>query len=455
MWVFVGNIVTGISNYGFTLLLIWFLPGREFSQVASVAALLLVAGTTAQAAVPWVVAREVVNRQSTDLVRHQAIGFSLMIAMVLGSISSVLVLAVSSRYVGVGIQVAIIIAIISFFVAQVGAGYLQGTGRFRLFAVLMTVEALVRLGVGGLLVAAGRGPTGAVSGWAVGAAAGAGIALWLVRKELAWTRHISRGLWAQVCGLGGIQIAVALLSTLDVIMEATLHGVSKPFAGYQAMLVFARIPLFISGALSAVLYPRLVQVQSIKMNTVVSATKLFLLSSGVALVLVSTLPRQIIALVLPIGYSGYSNLLLPLGIAGIACGQINFSTTLLQARSEFRAALLVLVVGVPLGGLLLGFASDSLSRLAWTAACLNLVIAAVLVVLTNSRYRGDQILRLSLGGAAAIAAAIVLFSYLRADTVWWLVSALLLCSIYAAAPRLRFLRYRRGKFTNHRNGESN
>lgn len=433
-WVLVGNVITGISNYGFTLLLIWILPGRQFAQVASVAALLLVAGTAAQAAIPWLVAREVVNRRADDPVRRHTIGFSLLMALVLGLGFSLLILVVASRYAGIGIEIAIIVAIPSIFVAQVGAGYLQGARRFQLFAVLMTVEAIVRLGFGGALAALGFGPTGAASGWALGALAGAAIALWLVRNELAWSRHPSRAMWTQVWGLGGIQIAVALLSTLDVIMESGLHGVSRPFAGYQSMLVFSRIPLFISGALSSVMYPRLVKYSSDDVETVASATRLFLLVSGISFVLVSTLPRSLLTLILPMSYTRSSDLLLPLAIAGIACGQINFSTTLLQARSEFRVALRVMGIAVPAAALLLGFASDSLHLLAWTAAGVNLVIGAVLIIVTNLQYRGSHLIRLTLVGSSSLAAGSFLFSILRDHPTAWLFAGVVLCTAGATAP---------------------
>src|SRR3974390_2742885 len=52
------GIVSG-GHYAFPLVMLWLLPTREFSEVASISALLLVAGTIAAAAIPWVLAQEV------------------------------------------------------------------------------------------------------------------------------------------------------------------------------------------------------------------------------------------------------------------------------------------------------------------------------------------------------------------------------------------------------------
>ena len=51
--------VISLLNYSFSLILLWLLPAREYSVVASVTALLLVFGTVAGASAPWILAREV------------------------------------------------------------------------------------------------------------------------------------------------------------------------------------------------------------------------------------------------------------------------------------------------------------------------------------------------------------------------------------------------------------
>ena len=54
-----------LLNYAYTLILLWLLPTREFAEAASISALLLICGTIAGAALPWVLAQEVLRSQRT------------------------------------------------------------------------------------------------------------------------------------------------------------------------------------------------------------------------------------------------------------------------------------------------------------------------------------------------------------------------------------------------------
>jgi peptidoglycan/LPS O-acetylase OafA/YrhL/glycosyltransferase involved in cell wall biosynthesis/O-antigen/teichoic acid export membrane protein len=433
--VLLGNVATGISNYGFTLVLLWILPARQFSQVASIAALLLVAGTVAQAGVPWVLARELVRRSPGDPGRAQAVGFALTVAVALGAVTSAVVVLLSARYASPGVEAAAVVAVMAVFVAQVGSGYLQGSYRFRFFAFLMTAEAVVRLLVGAILATAGAGSGGAVAGFAAGAVLAAGIALWIVRHEIAFPR-VSPGIWRQLGGLGGIQVGVAILATLDVIVESVVNGTSRAFAGYQAVLVFTRIPLFISAALSAVVYPHLVRKDADENRIVAESTAAFLLMSTLIVAVVSDAPPTLMAMVFPARYAHSMGVLLPLAIAGLACGQVNYSTTLLQAKSAFRTALGVLGTGLPLAALLLTLESNSLTHLAWAAAGVDATLAVTLVATSSLRFAIGAVRRPSLVGGIGLASVLVIRSLVHDHGAALALDAVVIATTGAAMVRL-------------------
>lgn len=435
--VLAGNVVAGASNYGFTLALVWILPGRQFSRVASLSALLLVVGTAAQAAIPWVIAREVVRRSPNDPARGHAVGFALIVAVVLGMVSAGAIYGLSERYAGTSIELAAMGASPAIFVAQVGAGYLQGTGQFLRYALLISGEALVRLACGATLAWRGDGALGGVSGFTAGAVIAALISLWVVRREVSWPRR-TRGLMEQLGGIGGVQLAVSVLSTLDVIVASLLHGASRSLAAYQALLIFTRVPLFISGALSAVVYPRLVvRHRTDDASTVTDSTKMLLVVSALAAVGTSSLPRVVLTHLLPQGYASSINLLVPLAIAGAASGQINFSTTLLQARSQFAPALKIVGVGIPLAAILLGFASSSMYALGWSAAGIDVVIAGSLVLVTGRRFPGSSIVRMTVLAVVVTGALIAAFASLRSTPSLWVLCLFLLAVSAVLVSRWR------------------
>lgn len=432
-----GNVVTGVSNYGFTLAVLWLLPPRGFSEVASVTALLLVAGTAAQAGIPWLVAREVVRRPFGDARRRQAVSFAMTVALGAALIVDWAVYGLSVGYASPGVQLETSFTIVGVFLAQVGAGYLQGSGRFGAYATLMAGEAMARLAVGAGLAGLGAGPTGAMLGATVGAGAAGAAGIWIVRRELVRPARVERELWHQLVGLSAVQVGVAVVSTLDVLVASVLHGVSRPLAGYQAMLVFTRVPVFISGALSTVAYPRLAGGGHHDGGLVVRDLAKVLLITTAALVAVSsTVPQGMLAAVLPGPYLHESQLLLPLAIAGAACGQLNFSSTLLQARGAFMVASLAFVVGVPLAAGAIAVSSASMVRLAWSAASADVVLAVVFVLLSR-RCVGR---RCSPGIAGIVtvtgtAGLVAVFRDVLASTSAWLVAAAALAVLTASIAR--------------------
>lgn len=421
--VIISNVVTGTSNYALSLVLLWVLPARQFSQVASIFALLLIAGTVAQAGVPWVVAREISTRSPNDPARSQAVGFGLFAAIGFGLACSAVIYGLSSGYASTGVEISALVTVPAVFVIQVGSGYLQGTRRFHFLAVLMALEALTRFGVGAVLAISGYGANGAVLGSASGALLGAAIAIWIVRDEIAWPRVVPKGLWQQLGGIGGVQVAVALLASLDVVVETVSRGTSKAFAGYQGMLIFARTPLFFAGALSTVVYPRLAkQSGSQDKETIVESTKLFLLTALLTVPVTASIPPSIITLVLPHQYGTSARLLLPLAVSGLACGQINFSSTLLQARSVFRHALNTMAVLLPVAIILLWLNSKPLESLAWTAAGMNCIAAISLMTITQRLFRRVPISRLAITGFFEIAVVTAVFMFLRSHAAVWVIT---------------------------------
>ncbi len=210
--------------------------------------------------------------------------------------------------------------------------------------------------------------------------------------------------------MGAVQAGVSALAMLDVIVGSLLLGPSRAMAGYQAMLVFARVPLFVTGALSAAVYSRLAanpgrQAQDGMVRHAAAAYRSLVapLVAGAC-----TVPAAILLLLLPHEYRSSFHLLVPLAIAGAASGWLNLLTTCYQAESAFSWPVVLLWGSIPIAAELEVRFSGTVTGLAWTAAAVDSAVALLLVGAACRRYRRAHLPGAALGAVAIAAVAIAI-----------------------------------------------
>ena len=425
--VLASTIAIGIGNYGFSLALIWVLPSKQFAVVAAVSSLVVVAATAAGSALPWVLAGEVARTKPRSPDRRQAAGFTLASSIATGLLAAVIVVSLSSPYASAADEASAAVWVLAVFVLQVGGGYLQGTGRFAAGATLSVIEVVIKLGLGIALAAAGRGAAGALIGAALATVSWAVAGMMYVGRDIAApTRAVAVRLWRSAVGIGGVQVGVAVLAALDVIIGAIKLRGAEGFAGYQAMLVFTRIPMFISGAVSSVAYRRMVASGTATAAAVRETMNFYLSIATTVVAVVVTIPGPLLGTVLPHRYGAFVSLLLPLGLAGMAAGQINVTTTFFQAEGRLRPALAVLWPSTLVSGLLLVRFGTSVHALAWTMAAATSAAALAMTVASSLCYRGAGVIRRTSGSLMVVVVLAEILRVARANSVVWLVMAAVL-----------------------------
>lgn len=425
-----GTTVIGLANYGLVLALVWLLPPGQFSELASTNSIVLVLVAAANAALPWVVTRAVARSGPGEGGRVRAVTTSLRAASVLGVAGALVVAGLTHPYDPAALQAAAALTVVLVFVSQVGVGHLQGQGRFRRLAGLLVLEALVRVGLGAAL-ALRWGAAGALAGTAVAAGLLVATTGWPARRDLVLRlrdRSSAAYPWGEMRGIAGVQIGVAALSALDVVVGSIIHGASEGMAGYQAMLVFTRAPLFLTGAISAVVYTRLVERPGgQERDGLVGRAVLGYATLAVPLAAVlATVPAAVISLVLPARYVGSISLLLPLAVAGTACGWVNIVTTFFQAESRFVFPTATLWLALPVLAAVESAVGGSLHDLAWTAAAGDATLALVLILAASRRYVRARLRRSAVTAAAATAAGLALLRVARPSPGAWVPAALAL-----------------------------
>jgi O-antigen/teichoic acid export membrane protein len=332
--------VVGVGNYGFSLAVVWLLKPAGFSVVSSFSSLLLVVGSAANAALPWVLASGIRRTRPDSSERRETVGFTVLASLACGCCAAGLVVALSARYASPGAQAGAAVTAFGIFVAGVVMGYLQGIGRFVALAVLTVVEVAIKFGLGMALAAMTAAPAGAMAGSAIGIASVAAYGLLLIRREVRRpSRALVRAATSQAARVGAVQVAVSVLVTLDIIVGSLRHGGSSSLAAYQAMAMFSRLPFFASIAISMVAYPRLTSVASRGRDfegTAGDALTLYMVLAAGAVAIAATLPAWLLRLVLPQRYLVGAHLLVPLAVAGLAAGLINLTTTFFQAAGRFN-----------------------------------------------------------------------------------------------------------------------
>ena len=429
----VADVLVGAGNYAFSLVLVWTLTASTFSAVASVTSLLLVVGTAASAAVPWVMAREVLQTERGSSGRGDVLSFSVSVSTATSAVTAVLVALVAARFASPAMVALACAHVLFVFLGSVGVGYLQGEQRFAALAAVRIAEVAVRFAVGVSASLVWGTGAAAVSGIAAGSAVLCVLVAVAMRADLrlvSWRRRSRGAFWTQALGIGAVQGGVALLSSLDVLAYVVRNGDSTGLAGYQALLVFARVPLFVGTALSVVAYPKLVGAADRRqlLAAVRESLALYLVIAVAVAAVVATAPERLLGIVLPDAYGAEGRALLPpLALAGAAIGLVNLVTTYFQATSRFRPVLRLLAVGTLVSAAVLAAAATGDPvRLAWASAAVAGGLALATLALLAREHRSPALLaRLVPAGIGAAAAAAVLHLLAPHLVLWLAVSAAL------------------------------
>lgn len=442
------TLLAGVGHYGLSLLLVRLLPPAQYTVYAATTSVLLTVGVLSTAIVPAVVARDLVTTPEGSHQRRAAMHACVRLTASLAVGSALVSGAVIAPYAGPALLGATAAACLAICCNSLGAGHLQGTGRFRRLAGLQLVETAVRCGATLTLVGAGWGTTGAVA--AVAAAAGVSALGALVaprRRTVDGQEPGPRavppsGLRCRTGAVAGLQVLLCLLLTGDATLAAAILGGAATLAPYQALLVLARVPLHLATATATVLFPHLVAhgpPSTCGRAALKAALRTHWIIAGTLTAVLVTCPPALLAFVLPAAYAHSAALLLPLGIAGLAGATLTVMTTVFRAGPAARPAVLLLTAGCAvLAGAVAATAARP-SALAWSTAACTGIVAVGCGALTKRRVTG---LGPAAGAtaplAAALAAALVLYP-LRLHPAAWLPAAAttLFTAGVAALPRRR------------------
>ncbi len=381
----------GGLNYLFIAVMGVLLPAEEFVTVAAAQGMLLVVGSAAASTVPWLTAQQLARAGDSAGARAAAARTSAVSAAVLAAAAALGTTALSG-FASPAERAALAVAAAMICCGQVGVGWAQGSGRYRLLASLVVGEVVLKVGVGVVVVLSGGGALGVIASAAGGAAllviAGAVLVGPALRRGAGLLR-LDPGWWRTPLAVGGLRGAVAALLVVDVVLVALLLPASRAVADYQLAMSLGRAPVFLATAVGqaylAVLaaHPRERRVREETWQ------RLLGLALPAAAVL-ATAPVLWLDRVIPQG-AGVAQYLPFAAATGLAMALVQLVTTWGQvgerlARVALTVAALCLLQGglVVLGGSLGGVLGVALATSAGAAVAVG---ALVLVTSAGMRLR--------------------------------------------------------------------
>lgn len=396
---------SSLFAYAYAVVMSWLLPVAAYGAVGVLQAVLLVGSTAVNSGVPWAVAHRI-SRHPEGGVSRTYIGAAVTGNALFGALLGGLVLAAIARgWAGLGRQgagVAGVVAttVVVFAISAAFTGVLQGFMRLGAYGSVRASEAAVRFGAAVLLVAAGGGVLGAVSGFLFGGVvAVAWSAVALRGLPIASARLGGRELLSEYRDVGSFLVVMVCLAGLTY---ADLIGVSVFSAAatsavstgqYQAAIALSRVPVFLTLSAFTAIYPYAARESSHQAPTVGYAQlslkffMLLLLPMGLVFAL---MPQQVLGFFFPGKYAESSDALAFSGIAVIFLCAVYAWSLLLQASGRLRVATTVLPIALACEFVALAFLVPALGDVG-AAVALALVASAALAALV---VLGQPVLKL-------------------------------------------------------------
>ena len=434
LWITIGTVSIGLSNYTYSLLLTHLLTVAEYSAFSASQSLILWATNIATVSVPWVLAQSM-TRARSEGERNSSIRFAKLMSSTTGLIAGIVVGGIAIGLSGFWSAVVVALGTFIIFTGTTTTGFLQGDERMRSLSFLYITENVLKNVAGVFLVTvAGLKGVGALAGFAVGGMAM--LARWPRTHRdpnQSWRDLVRKDLISHALRTAGAQGLVSLFVAVDVVLVALLPGNRAQVASYQASTTLTRIPLYIAASVAVAYFPSLSRQAS---NGVIAAqaTRLYAATGLPITAILATIPGPVTSMLFPSQYAGIDVMLKYTAVTGFAAGGISLVTTFFQAANDY-SCLRWLGVGLAgyVIGLLTGWQVDGVVGLS-AGGALGSTVALVIIGWHLVRSRGLVVLawiRLLEPGIAIAALAL--------SRSFWYVWLVVAC-VFGVRAVLHFLR---------------
>jgi O-antigen/teichoic acid export membrane protein len=436
----VANIAVGALNYGFGLALSFVLPRSAYVVAVAGNSLLVVVGSAAISSAGWALAHRLAAGPRNARAHAETITAALVLAALQGLVLAVVAALLALRFAAGWESVAIALGSVLGTLGVVVQGVTQGLDRFRLLALLVVGEVVLKLASGLFFVRLGGGAAGALAGTAVGAMPLVVVAIrWALPAGLRFPRATLVSMFRTSVGMVAVQGLMALVLSVDILVAAASRGSDPDASAYQFAGVLGRAPIFLAAAVAAVYFPSIARRPDLAELRRDGLLLMLRLTAPVIAVL-ATVPPPLLARLSPAGYDAVARYLPIIAAAGLFFSATTLVSSWLCAAERYArcAAFLAAGLAVDIGCVLVGEHWAGLLGVAFGSLAGSAAVAALLLV-SQADPPDRYISGLWRRYASLALATVVLVPLLvlaRGHLVAWLVVAGLTCCI-AGAQALR------------------
>ncbi|MBI9030493.1 flippase [bacterium] len=352
---FAAFFIGAFLNYAFNVVMGWMLTPAQFGMLGVSASFLLILSLFVTSAFPLTTTKFISGKHDIST-KHRIvksalianIGIAVLLSMLfyIGYTTNIINLGTSYKLLVISFLISIMLASTSIIYLSI----LQGTFRFKSFALIGVITVFVKLISGVILVKMGLGALGAVLSFPISVFIGLSIAILLTKDFTFWKTKgwgdTNVYFFALPMFFG--TLGTTMLMNIDIIGVKFLTEIalSDALSGYyRAALILAQLPMFMVGALMSVLFPYISKhtendkyaSKSIKYGA------LFILP--IALV-IATVPDAFIMLMFPSEYIASAP---ALAIVAIGMGFLTMTmvfTNIFQARNTPKVPAIILPLAV-------------------------------------------------------------------------------------------------------------
>ena len=414
-------------SYACTLALAHLLAPEEFADFAAGQMLLTVVGTVAAALVPLPLARAVRQHARGTAARRDAVAFAVFVSLALGFACAVIGAGLALGFAGPDVAVAVAVSSVAVCALVPAWGWLQGEGRFSLYAGLSVGEVGLRLVASAGVVVLGAGAAGALGGFAAGSVAMLAIAAHPVRRDLRWHPEVLAEpvRWGETGEIALVQLALSALVAADVLAAAFSQDPAPAVAGYQALSTLSKAPVYVAAGTVLLIFPLLRSGGPDAKQSLHAALTSFRRIALSAAVVLATVPTSVAALVLPSVYLPAMPALAWLAVAGLGHSTTIVLATILVATGRVRrsAAGLAVAIALLVAGLAIGHAVGGIHGLAVGGALAALGAGAALAVLAAPVLPTETVRATGVDVVAAVLVLAVLVAVRPVGLLWFVIAA--------------------------------
>lgn len=346
---------TSVANYIFGIAIGWLLVPGDLGLIGFAQTVILICSLILNSGLAWSLTTQIA--EASDSQRPGLVRGFMFVNL---GLAALLMVGVIGLFAGdilrTGLEswtvVWVIVLSLPFLsIVAIAYGAVRGAEAFGSLATIKVLEVVVKVVAGIAFVLMGYGALGALSGFLIGSIVAAGFGIWRVQVSLkmALFGELIYPSLRLAGSMFGALLGMAILLNLDILFVKSLAANGREAAGfYQAAILLANTPYYMTTALLSVLFPQLARQSDIRLSLqpVLSTLRIVLLFFIPFELVLFIAADHVLGLIFPEVYLEATALLRILALGNVTLILTALLSTVFEATKQARIPAMVLIASV-------------------------------------------------------------------------------------------------------------